>query len=86
MKKSVLTAAALCLAISPVMAQSNPPASTAAPVPAPSVIAPNNDTAFLQQQKTTDWRASKLIGMSITGPDNAKIGDVNDVLLDSNGN
>jgi sporulation protein YlmC with PRC-barrel domain len=41
--------------------------------------------AFLQDQSSSDWRASKLLGTNVYGPDNAKIGDVSDVLLDSSG-
>ena len=38
------------------------------------------------QQDPRNLRASKLIGATVTGPDNARIGDINDVVLDSNGN
>ena len=98
MSKTIL-AAALCLAtITPVLAQapSTAPAPTT-PMQSPST-APNTSATsitsttmsgsetFLPAQKASDWRASKLIGTAIMGPDNTKIGDVNDVLLDNNGN
>ena len=40
---------------------------------------------FVQAQHATDWRGSKVIGATVYGPDNASIGDVNDVLVDNNG-
>jgi hypothetical protein len=42
--------------------------------------------SFVQNQKKSDWRSSKLIGTNVYGPDNSKIGDINDVLISSNGN
>jgi sporulation protein YlmC with PRC-barrel domain len=41
---------------------------------------------FVQQQQQNQWRASKLIGVDVYGSDNEKIGDVNEVLVDRNGN
>ncbi len=41
---------------------------------------------FIQQQQATDWRSSKLVGAGVYGADNTKIGDVNDVLIGSDGN
>ena len=91
MSKSLLTAAAiLATAITPAFAQYNSPSispSTAQPpaatAPAPSSPAPSE---FLMQQNPREWRASTLIGSTVTGPDNARIGDINEVVLDSSGN
>ena len=41
---------------------------------------------FITEQQGTQWRASKLIGLDVYGADNQKIGDVNDVLVDRQGN
>jgi PRC-barrel domain len=40
---------------------------------------------IVSQQQPGQWMASKLIGTTVTGPNNESIGDVNDVLLDRNG-
>jgi sporulation protein YlmC with PRC-barrel domain len=101
MLKQVFAATALAaLVASPALAQSPPSSSSSQPSssqsstpptsasPAPgstSGAASANKDAFLQDQASSDWRASKLIGTNVYGPDNSKIGDVSDVLLDSNG-
>lgn len=90
MSKAIL-AAAFCIAtLTPAIAQSPSETTPSTPMQAPSATAPSTSTAgsdaFVSAQKVTDWRASKLIGTAITGPDDARIGDINDVLLDSNGN
>ena len=41
--------------------------------------------AFMQSQEPNEWRASKLIGASVYGPDDKSIGDINDVLIDKDG-
>jgi hypothetical protein len=41
---------------------------------------------FVTQQQTSQWRASKLIGLNVYGADNDKIGDINEVLVDRQGN
>ena len=41
---------------------------------------------FVTEQTASQWRASKLVGVDIYGTDNAKIGDVSEVLLDASGN
>jgi sporulation protein YlmC with PRC-barrel domain len=59
------------------------PATTApaAPAPAPEKAkAPENNLAG--QGK---WRASKLMGVDIYGPDNKKVGDVTEVVFDKTG-
>ncbi|HZL32321.1 MAG TPA: PRC-barrel domain-containing protein [Pseudolabrys sp.] len=40
---------------------------------------------FIQNQDSTDWRGSKLIGATVYGPDNKSIGDINDVLIANDG-
>ena len=41
--------------------------------------------AFIGQAMPGDWRASKLVGVDIYGPDNKSIGDVNDVIISHDG-
>src|SRR5215210_5712406 len=40
---------------------------------------------FLNEQKADDWLASKLIGESVLNSQNEKIGDINDLVTDSQG-
>jgi hypothetical protein len=40
---------------------------------------------FVQKQSSEEWRASKLIGSSVSGPDNKSIGDINDVIVTGDG-
>ena len=49
-------------------------------------FADNND-AFVKQQAIDQWRASKLVGVSVVGADQkTTIGAIKDVLIDHNGN
>jgi sporulation protein YlmC with PRC-barrel domain len=41
---------------------------------------------FITQQQQNQWRASKLIGVNVYGSNNERIGDVNEVLVDRQGN
>jgi len=89
MLKRTLTAAALAVVLaSPAFAQtgapgtsSNPGSSTSS-MPSQSSMSHSN---FVQNQDATDWRSSKLVGASVYGPDNASIGEVNDVLIGNDG-
>ena len=81
MLKHTLTAAALAAALAtPAFAQTIK--SDAAPSSMPGAVQHEN---FVQSQHATDWRSSKLIGASVYGPDNASIGEVNDVLIGNDG-
>jgi hypothetical protein len=40
---------------------------------------------FVQKPDAGDWRASKLIGASVVGPDNKSIGDINELLVAEDG-
>ncbi len=91
MLKQTVTMAVLAAALAtPAFAQSaNTPAQPAAPTmnaPHNTVNAPQGERSFIQQQQETDWRSSKLVGTSVYGPDNTSIGDINDVLIGSDGN
>jgi hypothetical protein len=41
---------------------------------------------FITEQQPTQWRGSRLIGLDVYGANNEKIGDVNDILVDRQGN
>ena len=43
------------------------------------------NAGFVQQQSQNEWRGSKLIGANVYGPDNKSIGEINDVIVASDG-
>ena len=49
------------------------------------VSAQTADGPFVKDQAINQWRASKLVGVSVTGPDQKKIGSIQDVLFDHDG-
>ena len=51
----------------------------------PSLVQAADDT-FVKEQATNQWRASKLVGVSVMGADQKKIGKIDDVLFDHDGN
>lgn len=88
------TIAAVALATvlaTPVFAQTATPGTTDKPnMPATtstqsSMPSPSASGSFVTSQNATDWRGSKLIGASVYGPDNASIGEINDVLIGNDG-
>lgn len=85
MTVTIKSIAATCLfgtalAALPVLAQSPNllPSSPASPSAGASV-------QFLTQMSSDQWRGSKLVGLNVYGSDNQKIGDINEVILDRNG-
>ena len=40
---------------------------------------------FVTKQETTQWRAPKLVGVGVYGPDDKQIGKIDDLLMDRNG-
>jgi sporulation protein YlmC with PRC-barrel domain len=44
------------------------------------------DDTFVKDQAINQWRASKLVGVSVMGADQKKIGKIDDVLFDHDGN
>jgi uncharacterized membrane protein YkoI len=40
---------------------------------------------FMSQESPDQWRGSKLVGLTVYGPNNERIGDINEVLVDRNG-
>lgn len=72
---TLLAGAAIAQTASP-----NPPSSTTAP--AASTATKAAETNLAGQGK---WRASKLMGVDIYGPDDKKVGDVTEVILDKTG-
>jgi sporulation protein YlmC with PRC-barrel domain len=73
-------------------AQAAPPATPdtakpATPTPNPSTASTSekSDTTFVTQQAKDQWRASKLVGVGVYGPDQKKIGSIKDILVDHDG-
>src|SRR5580658_2968401 len=46
--------------------------------------APAGDN-FVTQQTVTEWRAPKLVGVGVYGPDDKQIGKIKDLVMDHNG-
>src|SRR5215204_7495034 len=67
---------AACL-VGTVLAASSAFAQTSSTPPSPG--------QFITQQPPDQWRASKLVGVDVYGTDNAKVGDVREVLLNRDG-
>src|SRR5215475_7482243 len=79
-KTLMISAAVSALMVSGAFAQADPKQSAAKPEAAP------HDTAkFIASQSTDQWVFSKFKGSDVLGPDNAHIGNVNDMLFDENG-
>jgi PRC-barrel domain len=83
LKRLMVTAAVSALMISGAMAQDAPKAD--APKADASKAAPVDAAKFLSSQSTDQWVFSKFKGTDVLGPDNAQVGDVNDLLFDKNG-
>ena len=67
----------------PVAQQTTPPAATQMePALKPSVTKVETTTAI---QTSGQWRASKLVGVDVYNPQNEKIGDISEVLIDQSG-
>ena len=68
------------LATAPALAQTSP-----APTSPPASNAPSGMSGqFITQQSPSQWRASKLV-VDVHGTDNAKIGDIREVLVNRDG-
>jgi sporulation protein YlmC with PRC-barrel domain len=69
------------LLAAPALAQTS--SGTASGTAAPSAAASSGK--FLSEEKPNQWRASKLVGVDVYGPNKEKVGDINEVLIDRNG-
>src|SRR5215216_3001009 len=96
MLKTFLSATAISgLMFSAALAQAPSPSPPAA-TPSPSATAPapkadmkadmaTGSGQFVAAQKSDQWLASKFKGTNVLGPNNEKVGDVNDLLFDKDG-
>ena len=81
LKKLMISAAVSALMVSGALAQAIPPANT----PTQKVEAPADSGAkFVASQSADQWVFSRFKGTDVIGPDNAQIGNVNDMLFDKN--
>jgi sporulation protein YlmC with PRC-barrel domain len=85
LKTLMMSAAVSTLMVSGALAQANSPATSPAAPAAKAEVAPVDSAKFIQAQGTDQWVFSKFKGTDVIGPDNAQVGDVNDVLFDKNG-
>jgi sporulation protein YlmC with PRC-barrel domain len=70
LKQLALAAIASAVLAGPVLAQTAPTSNTG---------------QFITQEKAGQWRASKLRGLNVYNNNNEKIGDINELLVDSTG-
>ena len=83
MRKTLMMSAAVsALMVSGALAQDKPPMASP---PAKAEGAAIDSAKFIQAQSTDQWVFSKFKGTDVLGPDNAHIGNVNDMLFDKNG-
>ncbi|HEY3623675.1 MAG TPA: PRC-barrel domain-containing protein [Roseiarcus sp.] len=61
------------------------PAQAAAPKEQPAQAQAPSGVNFVTSQEKTQWRAPKLIGVGVYGPDDKQIGKIDDLLMDRNG-
>jgi hypothetical protein len=82
LKTLMMSAAVSALMVSGALAQDKPPMASP---PAKAEGAAVDSAKFIQAQSTDQWVFSKFKGTDVLGPDNAHIGNVNDMLFDKNG-
>lgn len=80
MKKSLCMITSAMLLATPALAQAPQNGGTAT---APNMHPTTPSTASMH--KEGEWRASKLVGVNVYNNGNEKIGDINDLILDSSG-
>ena len=58
----------------------------AAPSPSASSSSTSGSTTMSSSQLQGDWRASKVVGLSVYNSNNEKLGSINDLVMDKGGN
>jgi hypothetical protein len=86
-KRTLAVASVAAMMLTPALAQSSSQAPAAQPTtqPKPPDTAQQKPMQFLQQQSSSEWRSSNLVGTAVTGSGDQNIGEIEDVLLDRNG-
>jgi sporulation protein YlmC with PRC-barrel domain len=59
--------------------------NSAAPKDQPPQAQPASGVNFVTRQEKTQWRAPKLVGVGVYGPDDKQIGKIDDLLMDRDG-
>jgi len=88
MIKQAMTAAALTAMLAAPSFAQQPSAPGAPPAARTGASTPQSGAAkpgFVQNQAPQEWRGSKLVGASVYGPDNQSIGEISEMIIDSNG-
>src|ERR1700704_638955 len=87
LNKLMITVAVSGLMVTSAMAQATNPPATTPPMATPSTPAAKMTDAgkFISMQSADQWVFSKFKGTDVLGPDNAHVGDVNDLLFDKTG-
>jgi hypothetical protein len=85
LKKLMLSAAVSALMVSGAMAQASPPADPPKAAAPKADAAPVDAAKFIASQSADQWVFSKFKGTDVLGPDDAQVGDVNDILFDKQG-
>jgi sporulation protein YlmC with PRC-barrel domain len=81
--------ATAAIAQTPSTSPSPSPSATPAPSAAPATtgsVSPSGKPTVVNSQKSDQFLASSFKGTDVMGPDDKKIGDVNDLLFDKSGN
>ena len=82
LKTLMMSAGISALMVSGALAQATPPSS---PPPARAEMAPADGGKFISAQGTDQFVFSKFKGTNVLGPDDAKVGDVTDMLFEKSG-
>ena len=85
LKTLVISSAVSALMVSGALAQATPPATPPAATPPAATLPAADAPKFLQSQSAEQFAFSKFKGTDVLGPDNAKVGDVTDVLFEKGG-
>jgi sporulation protein YlmC with PRC-barrel domain len=83
------TAALASTALFATIASAQTPTQTPAPTPPADKAASSSastSTTISTSQLQGDWRASKVVGLSVYNDKNEKVGSINDLLMDKSGN
>jgi len=79
---SVVIVTAFAQSAPPSPAPSSPQAPMATPAPAPK---PAGTTATAPASQSSQWRASKLVGLNVYNDQNEKLGAISEILMDKSG-
>ncbi len=59
--------------------------SAATVTEAPAAVTPAATGSYATMQSASDWRSSKIVGLNVYNSKAEKIGDINDLIIDSTG-